>query len=187
MAQKSGGLLVLDTNGKKRRSKKIGQIPKTRFKGLDTMNMVRKDDYLYLALGNFFGGKSRAGLAIVDVKRPRQPKVTYVWTSPRVLEGSAIVEVEGNYAYLGAMKQGVIILDVSNKRRIREVSRIKPDIHFPKRNPNRVGPSQRPAVLAVRNNFLYVANDAGGLRVVDISNKRNPRENFEVYYSQTWV
>ena len=175
LAQKSGVLLVLDTNQKKRSGKKIAQIRKARFKRLDAMNMVRTGNHLYIALGNFFGGKSKAGLAILDISSPRKPLVLSVWTSPKVLEGSAIVEVDGNYAYLGAMKHGVIILDVSNKRRVREVSRIKPDIHFPKRNPNKV---QHPNArgLAVRDGFLYVANDAGGLRVVDISNKRNPLE-----------
>lgn len=175
VAQKSGGLLVLDTTGRKRSAKKLMVIPKRDFYNLDAMDVTQKGKYLYVALGDFFRRNRPAGMAIVDVSNPRRPTVSARWRSKTKLHGSATVEVDGNYVYLGAMEHGVFIFDVSNKRIIREISTVKLDRNFPKKNPNRI---QEPNArgLAVRGNRLYVANDAGGLRIVDISNKKNPRE-----------
>ncbi len=173
VAQKSGGLLVLET--KNRLAKRIALIPKGQFKRMDAMNLVQQGRYLYVALGDFFRRNAKAGLAIIDIQNPRRPRVSSVWKSMKNLHGSADVEVHRNYAYLATMEHGVFVFDISNKNRIKEINRIKLDRNFPKRNPNRI---QEPNArgLAIRNNLLYVANDAGGLRVVDVSNKRNPRE-----------
>jgi len=85
--------------------------------------------------------------------------------------------VEGDYAYLGAMSQGLVILDVSNKNDVRFVSQIIPDINFPSPNPN---PSEKAKInargMALRDGVLYLCYDADGLRVIDVSDKGNPRE-----------
>jgi len=175
-AIKNGGLLVLRLGQAKTGPQAVARLNTSTFANLDVMNLVQRGDYLYLALGSFFSARgSKAGLAIVSIKHPRQPKVTALWTSARKIRGSAIVETDGETAYLGAMSKGVFIFDVSNKRQIRELSRILPDVHFPRRNPGRV---QHPNArgLAIRGNLLFVANDAGGLRVIDVSDKRRPRE-----------
>lgn len=175
VAQKAGGVLVLETTGQKRSPKKAATLLKRQFSNLDAIDITQQGKYLYVALGDFFRRNTRAGLAIVDVSNPKRPIVTARWRSRTRLHGAATIEVEGNFAYLGAMEHGVFIFDVSNKRRITEIKNFKLDRNFPKRNPNRI---QEPNArgLAVRGKYLYVANDAGGLRVVDISNKRNPRE-----------
>jgi hypothetical protein len=73
------------------------------------------------------------------------------------------------------MTQGVMIFDVSRPEKIEHVSTFQPDIHFPRKNPGKV---QHPNArgLALRENLLYVAYDAGGLRVLDVSDKKRPRE-----------
>ena len=73
------------------------------------------------------------------------------------------------------MSEGVVILNVADKARISEVSRIKPDVHFPRRNP---GPVQHPNArgMALAGDLLFVAYDAGGLRVIDIADKASPHE-----------
>src|SRR5262249_28040280 len=147
-----------------------------RFEGLEVMHLTQRDDILYLALGNFFNAKgSRAGLAAVSVKDPRMPKVLSLWKSDDVIRGSATVLVEGNTAYLGAMDQGVFLFDVQDPARIRKVSAFLPDVHFPRKNPNRI---QHPNArgLALRGNLLFVAFDAGGLRVLDVGDRDKPRE-----------
>lgn len=114
-------------------------------------------------------------LAIVHVKNPAQPKVTAIWRSKQTLSGAAIVLVDGRFAYLGAMAAGVMIFDVSKPDTIGHISTTQPDIHFPRRNPNKV---QHPNArgFALNGNLLYVAYDAGGLRVLDVSDKRKPKE-----------
>jgi len=98
-----------------------------------------------------------------------------LWTSASTLKGSAVVLVSGRYAYLGAMRGGVFIFDVSNPRAIVPVSSILPDVNFPRPNPNSV---QHPNArgLTIKGNLLFVAYDSGGVRVIDVADKAKPRE-----------
>jgi hypothetical protein len=89
--------------------------------------------------------------------------------------GSASVLVDGDYAYLGAMDEGVFIFEFSDVRDIHLLGTIQPDVDFPKPDPNRI---QHPNArgMAIHGETLLVAYDAGGLRVVDVSDKKRPRE-----------
>ena len=120
-------------------------------------------------------GGSKAGLAIVDVTDPMNPSVTDQWESTEVVGGTAIVVVQGNYAYLGGMNHGLFILDVSNPTSILEVNQFLPDINFPEENPGSVAhPNARG--MTVVGNLLYLCYDAGGIRIIDVSDKQNPNE-----------
>lgn len=174
-ALKSGGVAVLET-GPAAPPREAARISRDDFGGLDAMNLAVRDRRLYVALGDFFAASgSRAGLGIVDVTDPRAPHVQDVWITPAVLKGAAAVVVDGRHAYLGAMTEGVMIFDVLEPHAIRHVTTFRPDIHFPRTNPNAV---QHPNVrgLAIDAPWLYVAYDAGGVRVVDIGAPAAPRE-----------
>lgn len=176
VALKNGGLAILHIANPKVIPKEVAVVKCAKLGGLDVMHLTQQKDKLYLALGDFFNAKgSPAGLAIVSVARPAEPRVLSVWQSPATLQGAAAVLVQGKYAYLGAMNHGVMIFDVSDPRKPEEVASILPDVHFPRRNPNRV---QHPNArgFAVKGKHLYVAFDAGGLRVLDIDNPLKPRE-----------
>lgn len=142
----------------------------------EVMNLWQEGNYLYLALGNFFSNDPhKPGLAIVDVSEPENAAVTDVWESDVADRGSAFVTVSGSYAYLGAMSQGLIILNIANKNDIAFVSQYVPDIHFPTPNPNSIQmPNARG--MAVRDNTVFLCYDAGGLRVIDVSDKSSPTE-----------
>ena len=73
------------------------------------------------------------------------------------------------------MEAGIFIFDISNQNNVRLVSTLQPDIHFPRPRPNKI---QHPNArgLAIRENLLFIANDAGGIRVIDVSDRRNPKE-----------
>jgi hypothetical protein len=175
VAQKEGGVLTLETS--KQPPAVVSTIPPSRFRQQDAMSITAQGRYLYVALGDHFAAQgAHAGLAKVDVMDPAHPRVVSIWTSPEKLSGSACVEVQGNYAYLGAMREGLFILDISDDAKdIRLISTFQPDIHFPVRSPNRV---QHPNArgIAIHNHLLYLAYDAGGLRVIDIADPRTPRE-----------
>lgn len=176
VAQKSGGLLVLALSNPATRPSKVSVIARAQLGQLDVMSVTQRGDYLCLALGNFFDNQgAKAGLAVVSVKNPRRPQVVSLWTSDEKLHGSAFVLVDQNYAYLAAMNEGVFIFDISNEEKARFVSAIKPDPNFPRPNPGKV---QRPNArgLAIRQNLLFVAYDAGGLRVIDVADKLHPKE-----------
>lgn len=171
LALKSGGVSVYDSS----RPELITTVSTSLFGSLHAMNITQQGNYLYIALGNFFGGSSKAGLAIIDVTNPETPIVTDFWATTDVEEGSAVVKVEGNYAFLGAMTRGIYVLDISDKNNILETSQYIPDPNFPIPNPNSVQtPNARG--MAIQNNKLYLCYDAGGLRVIDISDPTNLTE-----------
>ncbi len=175
VAQKAGGISILDISDPRAPSK-VAEVSQSKLGRLDAMYVVQKGDTLYAALGDFFAaGGSRAGLATVSVKEPRTPQVLSLWTSPQKIKGASSLLIDGDWAYLAAMDEGVLIFDIRGENHARLVSTVRPDIHFPKPNPNRI---QKPNArgLAIRGDLLYVAYDAGGLRVIDVSEKGKPRE-----------
>lgn len=173
VAAKGGGLLVFDNSSSP--ATQIASIPITNFGDLHAMHLSQQGNYLYLALGDFFGSNSKAGMAIVDITNPTTPSITDTWETPTVVKGSAIVITEGNYAYLGAMNQGVYVFDVSDKSNITQTDQFIPDLDFPIPNPSA---SQEPNArgMAIRGNDLFLCYDAGGIRILDITDKSNLTE-----------
>lgn len=155
--------------------RKVASVGVSQLENLHAMHLEKRGNYLYIALGDFFGRGAKAGLAIIDVSNPNSPNVTDVWTTSEKKKGSAIVKVEGNYAYLGAMSEGVYVFNISNKSNIRLHSTYQPDVNFPTPDPNAVGhPNARG--MDIVGNMMYLCYDAGGIRVIDISDEKNLRE-----------
>jgi len=142
--------------------------------GLEVMNLSQSGHFLYLALGNFFAGDQNPGMAIIDVAEPANAQVRDVWKFSSPAKGAGIVEVEGDYAYLGAMGHGLAILDVSDEDNIEFISLFTPDITFPDPNPD--PPKYNARGLAVKDDLVYLCYDAGGIRIIDVSDKQNPAE-----------
>ncbi|WP_299273198.1 hypothetical protein [uncultured Psychroserpens sp.] len=176
LAAKGGGLLILNDNGDQEPTQ-AAQVPITDLYMLHAMNIVQKGNYLYIALGDFFDGAngSKAGLAIINVENPTNPVVEGLWESDTTIGGSAIVAVQGNYAYLGAMEFGIFILDIENPQQITEKSNYTPDLNYPVENPDGLQiPNARG--MTVVGNTMYLCYDAGGIRIIDISDKEFPME-----------
>lgn len=152
----------------------VWEIGADMLEGLEVMNLSQSGHFLYLALGNFFAGNQPPGMAIIDVAEPANAQLRDVWKFSSPSQGAGIVEVEGNYAYLGAMGHGLAILDVSDKDNIEFVSLFTPDITFPDPNPDPLKYNARG--LAVKNGLAYLCYDAGGIRIIDVSDKQNPVE-----------
>ncbi len=184
LAAKGAGLLILNDNGEQEPTQ-AANVPIGDLHMLHAMNIYQKGNYLYIALGDFFDGQngSEAGLAIINIENPTNPVIEDIWESDTVIGGSAIVVVEGDYAYLGAMEFGFYIFDVSNPTDIIEKSNYVPDLDYPVENPQ--GPQIPNARgMTVVGNTMYLCYDAGGIRIIDITNKEIPDEigsfhNFE--------
>jgi len=176
LAAKAGGLQVYNIE-----NESIPVLIKTisiaQLGNLEVMNATQRGTLLYLALGNFFGTQDlqAPGLAIVNVSDPANPSVLDVWDTGVIVQGSGGVTVEGDYAYLCAMKQGMIILNISNPNIIQYVSEIEPDKNFPLPNPDAVH-EPRARGVAIHNDVAFLCYDAGGLRVINIADKANPVE-----------
>ena len=174
VALKSGGIAILDVRNDES-PRQVGIIGKADFGQLDAMNLALVGDRLFVALGDLFAKNSHAGLATIDVAVPRRPRVLSVWKSDEPMHGSAVVVASGRHAFLGAMSHGVLIFDVSDPTSIRHVTTTQPDINFPTRNPSAI---QHPNArgMAIDGNLLFVAYDAGGLRLLDVTRPEQPRE-----------
>ncbi len=143
------------------------------YNSLDVMNLSQNGNYLYLALGNSFTNPQQGGMAIVDVTNPLSPIVTDSYVVPSSGSGGGIVKVEGNYAYLGAMQSGLIVLDITDKSNITFASQYIPDINYPdSNNPNAALYNARG--MEVKNSIVYLCYDAGGIRIINCTNKLAP-------------
>lgn len=173
VANKEAGMVVYDISDPTA-PVKSSAIPTSKLGGLDVMNLYQQGSYVYLAIGNHFNKDQAAGLAVIDVSDPLSPAVTDYWVMPSSSGGSGIVRVEGNYAYLGAMGNGLAILDVTDKYDIRFISKIVPDINYPTPNPNPDLYNARG--MEVKNSIVYLCYDAGGVRIINATDKANPKE-----------
>src|ERR1051326_7707656 len=173
VANKEAGLKIYDITAPKVPQLKA-TIPAAQLDSLDVMNLSQQGNFLFLALGNHFNNKQHSGLAIIDVSDPWKPALVSKWYLPGSHGGSGIVETEGNYAYLGAMGNGLIILDISDKKNIKMLSRFLPNINYPTPKPKASLYNARG--MAVKNDVVYLCFDAGGLRIINVKDKVHPRE-----------
>ncbi len=172
VAGKEAGLLIYDISGT---PNKVKTITKNQLDTLDVMGVTQNGNYLYLALGNSFGSGEYSGMAIVDVTTPALATISDVYKKYSGSKtGGGIVKTEGNYAYFGAMGNGLMIFDVSDKNNIIFKSALTPDINYPDANPDPAKYNARG--MAVRNDTVYLCYDAGGLRIIDATNKLNPSQ-----------
>ncbi len=144
---------------------------------LDVNSVTQSGNYLFLALGDIFSKTAQnSGMAIVNITNPNSPTVTSVY-SFTATSGTGFVAVEGNYAYLAAMQNGLIVLDVTNKSAPVFVSRIIPNVNFPKNAPNATELDKINArSMVVKNSIVYLCYDAGGLRIINATTKTNLKE-----------
>jgi hypothetical protein len=173
VANKEAGLKVYDI--KDSRQPKLATTISTKlFSSLHVMNLAQQGNFLYLAIGNHFNNKQQSGMAIVDVSDPSAASFVAYWALPNSSGGSGIIKVQGNYAYLGAMGNGLIILDVTDKKKIKYVSQFIPDINYPDPKPKKSLYNARG--MEVKGDIVYMCYDAGGLRIINTSDKTKPVE-----------
>ena len=140
------------------------------------MSVTQVDTLLYVAIGSHFGWDSTSvdspGLAIVNVANPTNPQVIGVWSASVEGKGAGIVRIQGDYAYLGAMPHGLIILDISDPTAIDSVSSIIPPLDFP-----HIGNEQgkvNARGMDIVDTLVYLCNDAGGMHVINCADIANP-------------
>ncbi len=174
VANKEAGLKIYDINNIVAPTL-LSVVGTDNFDTFDVMNLTQSGNFLFLAIGNHFTNPTAGGMAIVDISNPASPTVTDYYVVPNSGSGAGIVKVEGNYAYLGAMRSGLVILDVADKYNIQFVSQFIPDINFPPvTNPNADLYNARGMV--VKNSIVYLCYDAGGIRIINCTNKTVPVE-----------
>ncbi len=174
VANKEAGLSIYDM-GTPATPNWVATVPISQFDSLHVMNLCQSGNYIYLALGNHFNSGQNSGLAIVNVSNPVIPVLSDYWVLNGSSGGAGIVKVEGNFAYLGAMENGLIVLEISNPATIQMLSQFMPDINYPVNNPTASLYNARG--LEVKNQIVYLCFDAGGLRIINCTNPVAPVEN----------
>lgn len=172
VANKEAGLTIYDISDLAQPSL-LASVPTNLYGDLDVMNVTPVGDFVYLALGNHFVNPQPSGLAIVDVSTPASPTVRDFWMHGSN-GGGGIVAIDGNYAYLGAMRNGLVILDISDPDDILYVSELLPSQVYPHNNPDPEKFNVRGMV--VENDIVYACYDAGGMRIINTVNKAQPVE-----------
>ncbi len=175
VAEKSGGLAIYRTDAEPSAAPvEVARTEIERLAGLHVMNLVQRETTLFLALGDLFT-ESHSGLAMVDVSQPQLPLVTALWVSDELAEGSTQVSISGDYVYLAAMKFGVHIFRIDGADQLNLLTTFVADVDFPQANP---GSTRMPNARGtfVVDEFMYLASDAGGLRIIDVSNPAQPVE-----------
>jgi hypothetical protein len=150
----------------------IDTITVAAFGGLAVGNVTQYGDLLYVPLGGPLGGDQNAGLGIVDVSVPDAPSLVSYWDTSAWTNGSAIVRLVGDIAYLGAMEEGIVVLNVADPANIEFISHYLPDVDWP--GINNYPPNARG--MDIVGNVLFLAYDAGALRAIDISDPENLSE-----------
>lgn len=173
VANKEAGLKIYDISVISTPSL-VATVPISQYDSLHVMNLFQVGNYLYLAIGNHFNTNQESGMAIVDVTTPSSPVVTDFYKLASSTSGAGIVKVEGNYAYLGAMLDGLIVLDITNKSNIVFMSKYMPNINWPVNNPTATLYNARG--MEVKNSIVYLCYDAGGIRIINCTNKSAPME-----------
>ena len=171
VASKEGGLRIYDIVDSPRLAR---TIPAPDLGAMHVMSLAQSGNRLYLALGNHWGRSEGAGLAVIDVRDPARASLAGTWKDGEPAGGGGAVAVSGSTAYLAAMGSGLIVLDVSVPSAIGVAARLVPDVAFPDARPDRKKINARG--LALHNNLLFLCYDAGGVRVIDIADRRKPVE-----------
>ena len=172
VAQKEGGISVFnvaDTN----EPILVARIDADAMNGSHATSLTQRGDRVFVALGDIFKRDQAPGLAIIDVSVPTAPTLLSAWSYSEHTSGAGDIVVDGNYAYLAAMQHGLLILDISGDS-ISFIDHLPFDLDFPDANPDTAKYNVRG--LYVEGQRLYVAFDAGGLRVVDIADPRTAHE-----------
>ncbi len=172
VAGKDQGLLIYDLTNLSL-PVLVLNIPGDSLLNLDVNSLTQDGNYLYLAIGNIFDNSQHSGMAIIDITAPASAFVCDVWQFSG-WSGSGIVKVQGDYAFLGAMQNGLIILNVADKNNIQFVSQFIPDLSFPTINPDTLKYNARG--MHVIDDVIYLCFDAGGLRIINVHDKLNPFE-----------
>lgn len=138
------------------------------FGGHKVINLEQYGDLLYAVLGELDSGTP--GLAVLDISDPADPQLLGQYNHAPFMHGGAIVQVQGNYAYVGAMADGVLVIDISDPADPQYHGSFQPDPAWPgiaNYPPNARG-------MAIADTIMYLAYDAGGLRVLSISDPAAP-------------
>ncbi|MBK9109465.1 MAG: hypothetical protein IPM92_14105 [Saprospiraceae bacterium] len=170
---KDGGLKIFSTTSTV--PQLIQQMNAATFGSRDVIFIQQEGAYVYLSLGDIWNTNETVGFAILDVSNPAQIKIADTLFLDAMPGGGAAIYIDGDLAYLAGMSNGLIILDIKDKRNIQFVSQLKFGNDFPHKDSSNATAYNARGIW-VKDQYAYVCYDRGGLRVVDVSKPDSPKE-----------
>ncbi|MGB4849024.1 MAG: T9SS type A sorting domain-containing protein [Saprospiraceae bacterium] len=174
LAAKDAGIIVYDISDPGT-AVLTANVPTSDFSGFDAINLVQDSVYLYVTLGDIWNDQEESGLAIIDVTDPSKPIALDHYTLTGSQGGAGCVSVRNHFAYLASMRNGLIILDIEDKRNIQFKSQLVFENNFPHHMTGGIG-MYNARGIALKDSLAYVCYDRGGLRIVNVSDVTNPVE-----------
>lgn len=154
----------------------ITNLPNSTFNNLEAGTVEIKGTSLFIGIGNYHNNNNTAsGLAILDITNPATPVIKDIWDSAAFTHGINHIVIDGDYAYLSTMSDGIIILNIADENNIHFESSLQLDLSWPSPSGN----AHNARGMMIKNDSLFVCFDRGGLRVVDVSDKANPSEVYK--------
>ncbi len=148
VASGQAGLVVVDITDAKV-PKIVATLRNDKDWGFARKIFIGQNNLLYLA-------DRKAGIHIINIQDPAAPKEIKRYQT-QFAEG---IEVADGYAYIADGSNGLVVLDVNNPEKVRQVG----ELHFPgyANGLTKAGP------------YIYLAVDDAGIRAVDVSNPSKP-------------
>ncbi len=174
VAGKERGLVIYDVSNANS-PVEVDSVPISLMNSMHVVNVEQSGSYVYLTLGNIYSDTANGGIAIVDVADPVHAVLKDYWYYNAGSGGGGIVKVAGNYAYYGGMRRGFFVLNVADKSHIMMTAHLELSKNWP--NPAMPDSAKYNARgMAVRGDTVFVCYDAGGIRLIDVTNKAVPVE-----------
>lgn len=174
LSNKSAGLKIYNVSNESNPLLVATVLP-SEYGNLDAIQVIQEGPYLYLTLGDIWNTNQQAGLAILDVANPLQVKVLDYYIHPGSSGGAGSVYIKDGIAYLAAMRNGLIVLDVHDKSNILFKSQVKFSNTFPHEDSSNVAAFNARGIW-VKDSIAYICYDRGGLRLVAISDPLHAKQ-----------
>ncbi len=129
----------------------IGKLKST----AEISGLTSRGNLVYMA-------SAHSGLQVLDLSRPQTPRI--LGTEKKIFEAAWDLELAGHHVVVSDVKKGLVIVDVSFPERPRAVG------HLPEKNRKSWG------LALLSENIALLAQGLDGLAVIDIADRRHPRE-----------
>ena len=94
-------------------------LPISTFNNLDVSTVEIRGNSLFAGIGDYHDNNNTAsGLAILDISNPAVPVIKDIWDSTAIPHGVNHIVIDGNYAYLSTMEDGIFILNIADENNI---------------------------------------------------------------------
>lgn len=151
----------------------VDTLTRAELGGTNAMNLEQRGEVLYLALGGFNDDTQGTAFATVDISDPTTPALLDRWDGGSAFTtGAAIILLQDDRAFLGAMEDGVVAFDIADPANITYLGSFLPDPEWP----GLVAYAPNARGMAVQDDLLVLCYDAGALRAIDISDPADMQE-----------